>query len=121
MNVSSNTKVLVIEALDRPVLVHIEELVLARSENSLILREAGHAGVVYVPRGDADMTRLARSSHVSRCPLKGQATYYSIWTAQGSIANAAWSYDMPDAAAEMITGYIAFDPERVEITVGGAT
>lgn len=109
---------LVIEPVRREVVVAVRDLIVARSRNAVMVREAGHAGVVYVPRSDADMTRLARSNHTSQCPLKGLATYFSIWTDQGSIANAAWSYDMPLADATEVAGYLAFDGQKVEIMIG---
>ena len=44
----------------------------------------------YVPLADVDMTVLKRSSHKTRCPFKGEASYYSIVTADGK--NAIWTY-----------------------------
>ena len=48
--------------------------------------------VYYIPRKDVRMERLARSSHGTHCPFKGDASYFSV---VGGPENAAWSYEAP--------------------------
>lgn len=40
----------------------------------MTLTEATYPPVQYVPRGDVDMTLLARSQHSTYCPYKGEAS-----------------------------------------------
>ena len=46
--------------------------------HALTLFEATYPGVQYVPRADADMSLLTRTTHHTHCPYKGDASYYSI-------------------------------------------
>jgi uncharacterized protein (DUF427 family) len=88
--------------------------VIADTTRALDLREASYAPVVYLPREDVDMTLLKRTDHKTRCPYKGEASYYSI-AADGSIAeNAAWSYEQPLADVAEIAFYVAFYASRVD-------
>ena len=88
--------------------------VIADTTRALDLREASYAPVAYLPREDVDMTRLKRTDHKTRCPYKGEASYYSI-VADGRIAeNAVWSYERPLADVAEIAFYVAFYPSRVD-------
>lgn len=85
--------------------------IVADSRRALVLREAAYPPVFYIPRADADMTRLDRSVSVSWCPYKGEAAYYSV---RDGAADAVWSYEAPHDAVAVIAGHLAFYPDRVE-------
>jgi uncharacterized protein (DUF427 family) len=68
--------------------------------------------VYYIPRKDVKMERLARSSHHSYCPFKGQASYFSL--ANGP-ENAVWSYEQPYDEMAAIKELLAFYPDKVTI------
>lgn len=82
--------------------------ILGESNAALELDEAGHAPVIYFPRGDIATAFMDDSDKVTHCPHKGEARYYSIVTKSTTIPNAAWSYDAPIAEAERIKEHIAF-------------
>ncbi|HEY1543990.1 MAG TPA: DUF427 domain-containing protein [Xanthobacteraceae bacterium] len=84
---------------------------------ALTLFEAAYPGVQYVPREDADMSLLARTEHHTHCPYKGDASYYSIHADGKVVENAVWTYEKPFPGVEQIGGYLAFYPNKVEITV----
>jgi uncharacterized protein (DUF427 family) len=92
--------------------------VVADTSGSLTLFEAACPGVRYVPLADVDTTVLRKSSHKTRCPYKGEASYYSIVTADGVAENAIWTYENPLPAAAKIAGYLAFDTTRVDLFEG---
>jgi uncharacterized protein (DUF427 family) len=50
----------------------------AESARALRLEEKGYPPVYYLPRNDANMSLLVRTTHYSYCPYKGDCTYYSI-------------------------------------------
>ena len=83
---------------------------------ALTLFEATYPGVQYVPREDADMSLLARTDHHTRCPYKGDASYYSIQADGKAAENAVWTYETPIAEVAQIAGYLAFYPNKVEIS-----
>src|ERR1700756_3809254 len=72
-----------IEPSPTHVVVSFAGKVIADTRDALILREASYPPVLYIPRGDADMTLLERSDNASYCPYKGDASYYSIATPDG--------------------------------------
>src|SRR6202795_4810431 len=52
--------------------------IVAESTRALQLEEKGYPAVSYLPRRDADMSLLVRTTHYTYCPYKGDCTYYSI-------------------------------------------
>jgi uncharacterized protein (DUF427 family) len=85
---------------------------IADSRDVLVMHEGTYAPVYYVPRGDVKMERLARTSHRTHCPFKGDASYYSIVNGP---ENAVWSYEQPYDEMSLIEGLLAFYPDKVEI------
>lgn len=90
--------------------------VIADTTQALTLREATYPPVYYIPRSDADRTKLSRTERVTHCPYKGDASYFSIRTDSGAtIDNAIWSYETPYPAMAEIAGHLAFYPDKVTI------
>ena len=58
------------------------------TRRALTLREASYPPVLYVPREDALMTLLIRTDRVTRCPHKGDATYFTINADERTAENA---------------------------------
>lgn len=67
--------------------------------------------VYYIPRKDVKMERLARTSHQTYCPFKGQASYYSF---KDGPENAVWSYEQPYDEMLAIKEFLAFYPDKVD-------
>jgi uncharacterized protein (DUF427 family) len=89
--------------------------VVADTMRALSLTEASYAPVMYIPREDVDLTAFERTDHTTRCPYKGEASYYSIHAGDRTAANALWSYEQPLEAVSAIAGYMAFFPDRVAL------
>jgi uncharacterized protein (DUF427 family) len=89
------------------------------SQHALELREANYPPVVYVPRTDMDMSALERTVHVTTCPYKGEANYYSLADSEARDDNAVWTYEHPKAGVAEIASYLAFYPDKVKIARGG--
>jgi uncharacterized protein (DUF427 family) len=88
--------------------------VVADTMRALSLSEASYAPVTYIPREDVDLATFERTDHKTRCPYKGEASHYSIRTAERMAQNAAWSYEQPIEAVSVIAGHMAFYPDRVD-------
>ena len=82
--------------------------VLAESSNALELSEGDSAPVIYFPRGDIAMAFLERTDHVTHCPYKGDANYYSIINRSSVIENGAWTYETPLDGVAQIKDCLAF-------------
>lgn len=88
--------------------------VVADTVRALSLAEASYAPVIYIPRQDVDFAALERTSHKTRCPYKGEASYYSIHAGGRTAQNAVWSYEQPLEPVAAIAGYMAFYRDRVD-------
>jgi uncharacterized protein (DUF427 family) len=96
------------------VVVTVGGKVIADTVEALTLSEAGYAAVQYIPRRDVDMAALVRSDHVTYCPYKGEASYFSIPIGGARSTNAVWTYETPFPAMAAIKDYVAFYPDRVD-------
>ena len=90
--------------------------ILGTTTRALEMREGSHAPVLYIPRADIDMTRLDKTPRSTRCPWKGEASYYSIRSDAGLLENAVWSYETPLEGVADIAGHLAFYPDKVTLT-----
>jgi uncharacterized protein (DUF427 family) len=88
--------------------------VVAETMRALTLRESTYKPVFYIPRADVRMALLQRTDHVSHCPYKGDASYYTLRVGERMAGNAAWSYEHPYPAVAAIAGRLAFYPQRVD-------
>jgi uncharacterized protein (DUF427 family) len=98
--------------------VRADDVLLASSEQCVVVDEQDHGLVVYFPRVDVHLDRLEASDRTSRCPFKGDASY---WRLPGGSEEVAWTYDDPYAEVARLAGYVAFYQDRVVVTVGVAT
>jgi uncharacterized protein (DUF427 family) len=91
---------------------------LAASEGCLLVDEQDHGLVVYFPRDDVRLDRLEATDRSTRCPFKGNASYWRPATGGDEVA---WTYDDPYPQVAPIAGYVAFSQDRVDVQVGVAT
>jgi uncharacterized protein (DUF427 family) len=95
------------------VVVKVDGQIVADSRNALTLAEASYPPVQYIPRSDIRMDMLARSTHQTHCPYKGDAAYYGLHVGPGT-DNAVWTYEQPFPAVAEIAGHLAFYPNKVD-------
>ena len=91
---------------------------LARSSQALKLKEVGYDvydPVIYFPRADVKMDRLEKNEKSTHCPLKGDTEYFDAVTDDGTVENAAWSYDRAIEIAKEIENYVGFDVRYAQI------
>jgi uncharacterized protein (DUF427 family) len=65
-------------------------------------------GNVYFPAESLNMEFFKPSTHTSRCPYKGTASYYDVVVNGETNKNAAWIYKTPNAGMEKIANHVAF-------------
>ena len=124
MQVKSNkTKEIKIPGADHPITISLVEgkvrvtvagKTVADSTRALRLEEKGYPPVYYLPRSDAEISLLARTTHYTYCPYKGDCTYYSIPVGGTKSEYAVWTYEKPYEAVSEIREYLAFYPSRVD-------
>ncbi len=89
--------------------------VIGETKRALAVHEGSYGPVIYVPREDMAMALLDPSSKQTVCPHKGNASYFSIVTPQGTLTDAVWSYERPIEQVADIAGHLAFYTDRVTV------
>ncbi len=90
----------------------------ADTTRALDLTEGTMPPVLYVPRADADMSAYAPTTRHTRCPFKGEASYFTLKAEGREAQNAVWSYEAPLPGVAAIAGHLAFYADQVEIRQG---
>lgn len=98
------------------VVVAAGDTTIADSTNALRLQEASYPPVHYLPPDSANWEVLRRTDTRTYCPYKGEASYYSVQTADGIVEDAVWTYEDPFPEVAQIARHLAFYPDRVTIT-----
>ena len=120
---ASNGKEIKIPGPDHPITISPAEgkvritvagKIIAESKQALRLKERRYPPVYYLPRSDADMSLLVRTTHYTYCPYKGDCTYYSIPIGGTKSEYAVWTYENPYEAVADIKDHLAFYPTRVD-------
>jgi uncharacterized protein (DUF427 family) len=94
--------------------------VIADTTAALTLQEGDYPAVQYIPLADVDAGVLRPTDSETYCPYKGEASYYSLVTADGEITDAVWTYEKPYDAVGTIAGHVAFYAEHVDVEVSAA-
>jgi uncharacterized protein (DUF427 family) len=102
------------------VVVRVNGEIVADTSEALQLQESSYPAVQYIPFEDVEQDRLTRTDTSTYCPYKGDAGYYSVSTAAGTVEDVIWTYDQPYPAVAQIVGHVAFYPDKADISVGTA-
>src|SRR5438105_8254811 len=103
-----------VEASPRHVRVTFNGQTIADSKRAVLLRETGHLPVYYFPPEDVHEELLTPTEEHTRCPFKGEASYWTIRVGDRVSENAMWAYldPLPDRAD--IRGYRALYWQRMD-------
>jgi uncharacterized protein (DUF427 family) len=103
-----------VEPTPRRVRVTFNGETIADSRRAVLLRETGHLPVYYFPPEDVRQDVLTPTELHTRCPYKGEASYWSIRVGDRVAEDAMWGYLEPLEGREDIRGYRAFYWNRVD-------
>jgi len=103
-----------IEPCPRRLRVFVGGEVVADTRRAVYLFETRHVPVYYLPVEDVRSDFLEATDHSSRCPFKGDASYWSVVVGDRRIDNAIWGYRHPIDGCPDISGYVAFFWDRVD-------
>ncbi|HUO38958.1 MAG TPA: DUF427 domain-containing protein [Mycobacterium sp.] len=100
------------------VTAHRAERLIASTNAALLVDEQDHGLVFYFPRADLMVELRPDPATSSRCPFKGDATY---WRFDGDGGQAVcWSYENPYPQVGRLAGHVAFFQDQVAVRVGEA-
>ena len=105
-----------IEPASTRVVVTSGDVTIADTTGALRLQEASYPPVYYLPPDAVNWEVLQRTDTHTYCPYKGEASYYSVRTPEGTIEDAVWTYEDPYPAVALIARHLAFYPDRVNVT-----
>jgi uncharacterized protein (DUF427 family) len=105
----------------RTVRVLIGDLTLAESKAALRVEEDGHPVRYYFPTRDVHTDRLERTDTSTRCPFKGQASYFTLDVDGRKLRDSVWAYEDPYEEHRGLKDRLAFYTEKfpeLEVRVG---
>jgi uncharacterized protein (DUF427 family) len=87
---------------------------IADSKRVKLLREAEVLPVYYFPRADVRTDLFVPSQHTTRCPVKGEASYWSVQVGARVADKAAWNYDAPLLEIASLKDHFAFEWDKMD-------
>lgn len=104
-----------LEPMAKRVRVQVAGETVADSRRAMLLHESGHQPVYYFPPADVRSEFLEPSDRHTRCPKKGEASYWTIRVGERVVNAGAWYYpEVIDGAPPALTGLIAFYWNRMD-------
>ena len=107
-------------ASTRRVQIEVDGEVIADTHRPFLLFETWLPTRYYIHKADVKMEFLHETSHTSRCPYKGTASYWTVKAGTEELENVAWSYPDPITENPKIKDLICFYNEKVDIYIDGA-
>jgi uncharacterized protein (DUF427 family) len=101
----------------RHVVVRVNGEVIAETDDALTLQESTYPAVQYLPLADVVPPVLVRSDTTTYCPFKGEAKYFHVNSAGGTVDDAIWTYESPYPAVAAIAGHVAFYADKADVAV----
>jgi len=86
----------------------------ASSRHAKLVREAEVLPVYYFPKKDVRLDLLTKAAKKTQCPVKGEASYWSLTAGGKSAETAVWSYTEPLPAASAIADHYAFEWPKMD-------
>jgi uncharacterized protein (DUF427 family) len=99
------------------VTVAIDGVTVADSTDVVALQEGSLPTRYYFPKADVDFSYLEPTPTHTRCPWKGDASYWTARVGDAEHPDIAWAYEDPLPDAEPIAGRVCFYDERVDLQV----
>jgi uncharacterized protein (DUF427 family) len=84
------------------------------STHAKMLHEHGHLPLYYFPEDEVRTDLLEATDHHTRCPWKGEASYWSLRVGDRLAENAVWGYPEPLDGAPPLAGYRAFYWDKMD-------
>jgi uncharacterized protein (DUF427 family) len=118
VKIPDSTHPITISPTGAKVTVSVGGVTVAETDRALSLAEANYPVAQYIPLEDVDQSLLDRATSQTYCPYKGDASYYSVKTPDGTTeTDLIWSYEHPYPSVAEIAGHVAFYSDRADITI----
>ncbi|NKB81091.1 MAG: DUF427 domain-containing protein [Nitrospirales bacterium] len=118
MNTPGHLHAITIEKNPNRIKVTFNRTVIADTRQALILREGLLPPVNYIPRENVYISYFQRTSHTTRYPLKGDASYFTVSVEDRIAENAVWTYETSFSSVADIKNHVVFYPEKMNAIEG---
>ncbi|MCB0064934.1 MAG: DUF427 domain-containing protein [Caldilineaceae bacterium] len=98
----------------RHVRVVVNGEIVADTHRPRLLFETGLPTRYYIPKVDARLDLLVPTPKRTRCPYKGEASYYSVRVGDTLVEDIVWTYPYPEVAVTAIQNMLCFFNEKVD-------
>jgi class 3 adenylate cyclase/uncharacterized protein (DUF427 family) len=99
--------------------VEFNGVCIADSMRALVVHESCSQPAYYIPFEDVRLDLLEKTTLMTHCPFKGNASYWTL-SADGARAdNAAWAYEDPLEDGKALKGYLSFYASKVNAIYEG--
>lgn len=88
--------------------------VIAESRRPVLVFETGIRPRYYLPKVDVQEAFLQRTELHTRCPYKGEASYWSATVEGKAYENVVWAYLQPFPDVQNLSGLLSFYNEKVD-------
>lgn len=106
-----------VEDVGKHLVVKFNGVVIAETRRAKRVLETSHPPNYYFPPQDVKADFLVARFGTTTCEWKGEASYFSIFTAEDQIPVGAWYYPAPTPKFSEIQGYVAFYPQYLDCFV----
>lgn len=100
-------------------IVKLGDTVIVDTSHAILLKEVfpgrEYSPIPYFPIGDVRKEFLKETDHHTLCPLKGEASYYSVAVDGNTVENSVWYYPEPLEYVKEVAGYVSFYPGKFAI------
>ncbi|MGG3571928.1 DUF427 domain-containing protein [Bacillus gobiensis] len=103
----------------RHIQIVLNDITLADSNRPVIVFETGVPVRYYIPEEDVRTDVLKQTNLVTRCPYKGEASYWNAELNDKIYENIVWSYLDPIQEISKIKGLFSFYNEKVDVYIDG--
>jgi uncharacterized protein (DUF427 family) len=103
-----------VEPANAHLVVVLDDRTIADTTRGLRVLETSHPPNYYFPLDDVDQGSLASGEGASFCEWKGRAHYYDVRVGERVERAAAWGYDRPSEAFQMLSDHVAFYASRMD-------
>lgn len=103
----------------RHIEVKVDGVTIAESTQPRMLFETNLPTRYYLPKTDVRFDLLTPTDTSTACPYKGTARYWSVTVDGTTHDDIVWGYDSPLRESELVTGYVCFYNEKVDVYVDG--